>query len=211
MNIQLCADLALLNVIHVLSWFVHLWTKIVNFFFKHTMIWPNLKKFSRGSSNLFLLCFTFLKNDVNLHAEKLRGKPARRYCLNTQDQNKHCNSSTICTRSGKATGTTLTEKMDKLPVCRQRAGILLLSSYSPWHSTLLPYAVLHVAGVQDKLSGELRVQWWDPTILPADEKLLPQYPTTGLSADPIHVNSWQCVLALPFLSHTQDPPLPSRC
>lgn len=66
--------------------------------------------------------FYILKDHVHLQAEKLREKLARKYCLNTHDQNKHCSSSTICTRSGRATGTTLTEMMDKLPVCRQRSG-----------------------------------------------------------------------------------------
>lgn len=151
--------------------------------------------------------FYILKKDVNLRAEKLRGKLARRYCLNTQDQNKHRSSSTICTRSGKATGTTLTEKVDKLPVCKQRAGILLLSSYSPWHSTLLLYAVLHVAGVQDKLLGELTCAVMRPNNSASRWKTLAPIPHHRQSLNwPYPCQQLAMYISSPFLSHTQAPP-----
>lgn len=79
--------------------------------------------------------------------------------------------------------------------------ILLSPSYSPQHSALLLYAVLHIAGVQDKLSEELCVQLWHSTILPADEK-------NSHSNTPHHGQSLNCPYPYQQLATDISSPVP---
>lgn len=138
-------------------------------------------------------------------------KLARKYCLNTHDQNKHCSSSTMCMRSRRELEPFWQRSWINFLFAGRGQVILLILIFS----MALNIAALYCTQQEFRTNSQEGYVYSDETqefCKQMWKALAPTLPSTSsLLADHIPVNIWQWILVLPFLIHTQALSLLPSC